>query len=248
VNVILLHGFLGASSDWAEIQGLLHDTVPHVNLTCTALDVPEVHGWDEAVTWLRAAVEAVPAPRCLVGYSMGGRLCLGLALEAPQLLRGLVLESAHPGLEGELERAHRRELDADRARALRTGPMADFLTAWYSTPFWDSLREDAPRFSSLLARRTLRDRELCAAHIVALSPGVMPAHWSQLRGLSVPSLWIAGSRDAKYTGSSRRAAQLAPGAELVLARAGHNVHHEAPRHFAEVVAAFVSVLTAEAAS
>jgi pimeloyl-ACP methyl ester carboxylesterase len=52
----------------------------------------------------------------VVGYSMGGRLALYLALRHPDRCAGLFLESASPGLEDAGERAARRRADEEKAR------------------------------------------------------------------------------------------------------------------------------------
>src|SRR5688500_933322 len=46
-----------------------------------------------------------------VGYSLGGRLCLRLAADHPELVQSLVLVGASPGLADGEERAARRAAD-----------------------------------------------------------------------------------------------------------------------------------------
>ena len=57
-----------------------------------------------------AAGEAV-----YVGYSMGGRLCLELAVQRPDLVEALVLVSTSPGIADDAERAARLAADRDLA-------------------------------------------------------------------------------------------------------------------------------------
>ena len=60
----------------------------------------------------RARDRHAPAARGIyVGYSMGGRLCLRLALDRPDLVRGLMLVSTSPGIADPTERAARVEAD-----------------------------------------------------------------------------------------------------------------------------------------
>ena len=71
----------------------------------------------------------------LVGYSMGGRLALYLALEFPDRFGSVVLESASPGLDA--ARAIERRVDDERlaCRLEELGgdveAFRDFLEQWY---------------------------------------------------------------------------------------------------------------------
>ena len=47
----------------------------------------------------------------VLGYSMGGRLALSFAMEYPEIVRKLVLESSSPGLKTEEERNSRQIQD-----------------------------------------------------------------------------------------------------------------------------------------
>ena len=65
-----------------------------------------------------------------VGYSMGGRLCLRLAIDRPDLVRALVLVSASPGIVDPTEREARVEADEILAACLRR------LGAGAMEPMW----------------------------------------------------------------------------------------------------------------
>ena len=60
---------------------------------------PARHGHEQVTTDLASLMAHLGLHRFhLLGYSMGGRMALALALAQPQRLRALVLESASPGL------------------------------------------------------------------------------------------------------------------------------------------------------
>ena len=72
-------------------------------------------------TWRRCWLPLDALPADVVGYSMGARLALVLALRHPDAIRGLLLESPSPGIADDRERAQRRAADEalgdpDRAR------------------------------------------------------------------------------------------------------------------------------------
>src|SRR5262249_58533233 len=78
------------------------------------VDVPTGLGFVETA----AAIGARGGRAVYAGYSMGGRLCLRLALDRPDLVRGLVLLSASPGISDDAERAARRQADEKLAREI----------------------------------------------------------------------------------------------------------------------------------
>ena len=146
--VLLLHGFLGRGADWAPASERLAET-----RRVMAPDLPG-HGrggdwglgtgdWGHAAEALDVAVPRrgsmqwaadrlaarLEAPADVVGYSMGGRLALVLALRHPECVRRLVLLSASPGLKTAEERALRRASDAALARARSWPTIRRFSTA-----------------------------------------------------------------------------------------------------------------------
>src|SRR5262249_61823282 len=82
-------GFTQTATAWdAVVDHLPADAGP------VPVDVPTSLGFVETA----AAIGELGGRAVYVGYSMGGRLCLRLALDPPALVRGLVLPIAVPGL------------------------------------------------------------------------------------------------------------------------------------------------------
>src|SRR6266540_22355 len=69
-----------------------------------------------------------------LGYSLGGRLCLRLALDRPELVRALVLVGASPGIQDPAARAERRAADEALAAAVERDGVAAFLDRWPAGP------------------------------------------------------------------------------------------------------------------
>ena len=250
-TVVFLHGFMGSIEDWAPLRAELEDT-----FDCIFIDLPG-HGQspplaqskpDNAGPVVQRIADAVLdvldreaiEKTHIVGYSMGGRVALHLALCAQDRVKSLVLESTSPGLPGAAAREARATLDSRRADALRADGLGAFLDDWYQADLFESLRLH-PRFDEILSLRRKGDAEALAAVIEAMSPGRQPDHWPHLRRLHIPTLLLAGALDHRYTKSTREAAALLPAAEFRIATdAGHNIHFESPKWFIQALTEFIS--------
>src|SRR5919202_4163111 len=157
-RVVLVHGFTQTLASMEPLAAPLrgcHEVV--------SVDLPG-HGGspapassfeDAAATLGRTGGRAA-----YVGYSLGGRLCLRLALERPDLVTALVLIGASPGLADPGERAARREADARLAdEILKVGTEA-FLERWLAQPLFDGTR---PPAGDLAGRRANRPGGLAYA-------------------------------------------------------------------------------------
>lgn len=233
--VLLLHGFMGAASDWRAVVAALE-----VQYRCLAVDLPG-HGRSvglarEAYTMAGAAkglvkvLDEAGLERCaIVGYSMGGRLALYFALAYPERCTRLLLESASPGLEAEAERAARRAEDEGRARRLVEEGLAVFLKNWYHQPLFASLGRQEGLVETLIARRLRNDPHELARSLRGMGTGQQPSLWERLGDLRVSTLALTGALDPKYAGIVRRMGRLNPHVQaVVVSGAGHNVHAEAP--------------------
>ena len=131
-RVVCLHGFTGAPESWDEVRAALP--------AGGRVECPSLLGHDPGDTFTSPTFEAevdrlarqlrgrasdpllhssVDEPWHLAGYSLGGRLALGLLAGHPSLFASATLIGTSPGLEGEDERRQRREADERRARLLK---------------------------------------------------------------------------------------------------------------------------------
>lgn len=229
--LVLVHGSFGHGGDWAPLVGTFaRDVVRTPDLPGHGARFAEPPpNFDAAVA---ALATEVPAGADVVGYSLGGRLALGLARALGRKVRSLVLESAHPGL-AEEERAPRVEWDDAGATLLADDPAA-FLQAFWASPLFTSFRGH-PGFVAERERRLariLRDPSAAAETYRALSPARMPDLWPALAELDQPVLFVSGALDEKYGAIGERvAATCATARHAVVADAGHNVHFERPDEF-----------------
>ena len=215
-RVVLVHGFTQTAASWdGVLDGEAVDVTPRDDLWSTAAHIGEQHG--------RAAY---------VGYSMGGRLCLHLALAAPELVERLVVLGATAGIEDERERQARRQADERLADDIDRDGVDAFLDRWLSHPMFGGLPDPGPR---------RRDPGVLTACLRRLGTGVQEPLWDRLPELTMPVLVVAGERDDKFIAIGRRMAE-AIGANARFATvddAGHAAHLEQPKAFRAVVEPFL---------
>ncbi len=237
-TAVLIHGFSGGPGSWRRVAGRLRmrTWAPAVcghGAGASAAAVPR--SFEAEVDRLAAAVgAAAPPPRYVVGYSLGGRLALGLLVRHPDLFVGASLIGANPGIEGGSERQARRTADEAWARLLEEQGLAVFDREWSSLPLFGSQRGlDAGIIEEQRRVRLDHDPEALAAAMRTLSPGAMPNYRPLLPGITCPVELIAGGLDAKFVALARRMAGRLPGGTLRLVDgAGHNVPLEAPTELA----------------
>lgn len=244
--LLLLHGFLGHSEDWRPVIGALGGS-----RRCIALDLPGHGSMPESVPLVAHPFEHVVdriVQRMLdldlhrfdaMGYSMGGRLVLGLMCRHPERVRRAIAIGASAGIEGAESRAARRTLDLERAAWIEARGLESFLEEWYAQPLFRSLRQDAS-FPSIFERRRAGDGPSLAAALRALSTGCQPELQGYLARNPVPLLLIAGADDEKYVTSNRVLATVCPRVRTAtVPGSGHSVHLEKPGAVAELATTFL---------
>jgi 2-succinyl-6-hydroxy-2,4-cyclohexadiene-1-carboxylate synthase len=233
-RVALVHGFTGTNESWADVAALL---VP--DLQVAPVDLPG-HGASSHVRLgfedAAAAIGTAGGEAAYVGYSMGGRLCLRLAIDRPDLVAALVLIGASPGLASADERAARRQADERLAAGIERDGTERFLQRWLSHPLFATLDPSPDE----LARRRQNPPEGLASALRLLGPGAQEPLWDRLDELHMPVLLIVGERDAKFLKIGQRMLDAGLRARLeVVANAGHAVQLEDPTACAELIREFL---------
>lgn len=245
--MLFLHGFMGRGDDWRDVSAGLGEGFFRVAADLPGHGAslgmpPDRYAMGGAARSVLDVLDGVGVDRAtVVGYSMGGRLALYLALRHPDRCAGLFLESASPGLEDAGERAARRRADGQKAARLEGGDLRGFLEDWYRQPLFAPLARDRD-----LLRRTIEDKMRndpagLAASLRGMGTGSQPSLWAELPDLQVPALAVAGELDEKFVGVSRRMASLASAMRLtVVPEAGHNIHAEVPGAYLTLLQNFLS--------
>ncbi len=242
--VLLLHGFTGTARTWeAQIEALS----PHHRVIA-----PDLlgHGGSDAPTEsaryaldrqaddladLLALLDTTAAT--VVGYSMGARLALVLALEHPELVAGLVLESPSAGIADPLERAHRHDADERLAAHLERDGIAAFVDRWQALPLFASQASlAADRRERLHAERLCHDPAGLAASLRGAGQGAMTPLQDRLGEIQVATTVIAGALDHVGLERARLVADGIAGARLQIIRGvGHAPHIEDPAAFGRLI-------------
>src|SRR5262249_47420901 len=98
---------------------------------------PDRYRMERCVADLLALLDRLSVQQTAVlGYSMGGRVALHLALYAPERLWALALESTSPGIMDTAERESRRHSDAALAEAIERDGLVAFVDRWQALPLF----------------------------------------------------------------------------------------------------------------
>jgi 2-succinyl-6-hydroxy-2,4-cyclohexadiene-1-carboxylate synthase len=225
VTLVLVPGFTQTAASWDPIVARL----PH-GLEATAVDVPTGLGFVETA----AAIGEQHGRAVYCGYSLGGRLCLRLALDRPDLVRGLVVLSASPGIADAAERTARRDADEKLAQEVERDGVDTFLDRWLRQPLFATLPSAA---AGLDARRAGNTVSTLTHALRALGQGAQEPLWDRLSGLDPPFVPAAGVLDEKYVDIAfEMAGRVGQEAHPVLiGGAGHAAHLENPEAVASLL-------------
>ena len=246
--LVLIHGFTGSAASW----GPHLETLASYGFRVIALnmlghgqsDVPQnaqrytIEHCQTDILALLATLNVRKSEAILLGYSMGGRIALYTAFSG--FFRALILESASPGLADPLERAQRRNSDAQLATRIEHNGIAAFVEYWEHLPLFASQqRLSHAQRQALHEQRLHNSASGLANSLRGVGTGMQPALQERLATLSLPVLLIAGILDTKFCTIARQMAQALPDAQLhIVPAAGHTVHLEQPDIFDQIVKDF----------
>lgn len=202
----LFHGFLGSPSDLAFIKSQSN--------ICRYHDL-----YSEDFSTLMIGPEDI-----LIGYSMGGRVAMEVALRNHFQLKKLVVMNSHPGLP--LEETRGRSLWEDSViERLKTLSKEDFLHYWNSLELFSA---DQP-LTELSEDTFQRSQGLFEKYRLSQQKCFLP----ELGKNHDKVLWLAGTRDTKYAELARRL--IAPlNIRCVFIEGGHRLYQH-PKKILDVL-------------
>jgi 2-succinyl-6-hydroxy-2,4-cyclohexadiene-1-carboxylate synthase len=238
--VTLLHGFTLTGASWDELVAKMpagwkwiapdlrgHGTAP------TSPATMEECAADLVALWDQLGIERSH----VVGYSMGGRLALHVAVRLPERTRSLLTIGAHAGLDDEA-RAARRQADEALAERIEREGVESFVQHWESLPMFAGIKRRGPDFAAWLhGLRTGNKASGLAASLRGMGAGAMEALWDQLEALDLPCTFVAGEDDAPFMRAAQRLMETVDRSRFRgVPDSGHSVQFEQPDATASILA------------
>jgi len=239
---LALHGFAGSGADFAilsrHLGGRWHcpDLPGH---GCRAGAAAE----DFAPRNVAPALFAGARPPLVgIGYSMGARILLHLALGEPDRFSRLVLIGGSPGIAAEDERQARVEADARWIALLENEGISAFLDEWHRQPVLRTARpEDPAELRAFLDRRRQNDPGGLARSLKFHGTGALPPLWDRLPELRLPVLLCVGGNDEKFIRIAEEMRESLPTSSMAsIVAAGHAPHWEKPCETAQAIRNFLA--------
>jgi 2-succinyl-6-hydroxy-2,4-cyclohexadiene-1-carboxylate synthase len=243
-----LHGFTGSWRTWRPFARrfgaafrLAFPDLPGHGASDAPAD-PAAYALAPTAERMAEALERLSPgrPAHVLGYSMGGRVALHLALARPDLVASIALEGASPGIEDVAERAARRRSDEALARLIEEKGIDAFVDHWQALPlFRGQAAMAAARRERVRRERLGQSPQGMAMSLRGAGAGSQEDLWPRLGALGMPVLFVAGGLDERYAAVGRRLVARVPDGRLArVAGAGHSAHVERPATFARALEAF----------
>jgi 2-succinyl-6-hydroxy-2,4-cyclohexadiene-1-carboxylate synthase len=220
----MLHGFTGSCASFTRLSAPPGALAPTLG---GHLDEPASADFWAEVERL-AALD--PAATRLFGYSLGGRLALGMLARYPGRYERAVLVSAHPGLRTEVQRSERRGQDDRFVRLLRERGLVEFVSAWEGEPLWRTQGALPEAIRAVKRRERLSHTpEGLARSLISVGLGQMPDLRPELARVASKVDFLAGALDTKFVALGQELCSIMPRARLTVAKtAGHDLLMERP--------------------
>jgi 2-succinyl-6-hydroxy-2,4-cyclohexadiene-1-carboxylate synthase len=233
-SIVALHGFTGSPRSFDGVLAALSRRpaaffAPALVGHGTEADA-EVESFEAEVDRIAGLLGERGSAWHVVGYSLGGRVALGLLVRHPALFTGATLIGAQPGLDDEAARRERRAADGRWCRLLDEQGVIAFVEEWEKLPLFATQRELPREVQSAQREERLAHRSTgLRRSLEVLGLGAMPSYRDALGGISIPTTCVAGERDEKFTAIARDMCERLPHGRLEVApSAGHNVVLERP--------------------
>jgi 2-succinyl-6-hydroxy-2,4-cyclohexadiene-1-carboxylate synthase len=248
-RLVLAHGFTQTGRVWGGMDDDL--AADH---RVVLVDMPGHAGSSQVAATMSVGaglLGEVGERAAYLGYSMGARFCLHLALARPELVERLVLISGTAGIEDPGDRLARRISDGALAEDL--DPMGDggspptpvesFLRRWLENPMFADIDDRANGFTERL-RNTGPG---LASSLRLAGTGTQEPLWEYVGTLSMPVLVISGGNDERFTAIGHRLVEAigANATHHVVTGAGHAPHLQRPDQVARLVRAHLDHATTE---
>jgi len=174
---------------------------------------------------------------------MGGRVAYRYAVNFPDKLLGLIIESATPGLAEKEFKEERLRADSELAVKIKEKGIEWFVDYWFSQSIFSSMKNlSEEKFEREKQKRLKNNPEELAKALLGGSQGKVEHVWNKLDKIKFPLLLIDGEYDKKYRFLNTLVLKEVPaGSRVTVKGAGHNIHLEKPEEFIILVNRFIEL-------
>ena len=230
-RMTFVHGFAQTGNSWKPIAEYFAAN----GFLVTVVDMPGHGNSAQVRADLRRTADmlaAIGGAGTYVGYSLGGRACLHLALMYPNLVKRLILLGANPGIDDAGLRADRRDADDLLAVHMNDIGLEAFLQEWTAQPLFGGLQLTADQQADRLRNTT----DGLGSSLRMAGTGAQDSLWPRLRELNMEVLAMAGADDEKFADIARQIADAVPAGQfLLIPNATHAAHLQQPEAIAVAV-------------
>lgn len=226
--LVLLHGFTGNTRSFSGLK-LSHAHTPLLTGHGPSPDLTS-QSFDQEVNRIARTLARNSAPVHLVGYSMGARVALGVALQHPALVGQLSLIGVNPGLQNEAEQQERLNWETRWQDVLEVDGLAVFEHKWSALPLFASQSRLPADVQAAQRAERLGHTAWGLSHALSvLGLASMPNLWPQLGEVRFPVHLIVGEFDQKFFDIAQAMCSHSDHFRVTcLPQVGHNPVLEAP--------------------
>lgn len=247
-TVLLFHGFSGSLEDWLDISTSLDSRFNYTGVDLighgksdSPTDAAKYYP-DILVRYIDDILKRLSISKVIIlGYSMGGKAALFYAVNKPEKIKGLILESTTAGIENENDRNERIKSDEELAQYIEKNNIENFVELWMDKEIFNTQRRFSNEKLSNIKRKKISNSKTGLANSLrGFGTGVTPYLGDKLSTLDFPVLLISGELDSKFTQINSEMVNQFPKAEhKIIRNAGHNTHLEEPDKFIKTINNFL---------
>jgi len=247
--LVFLHGFTGSSNDWSTIIPSIKKEFAAATIDLVGhgkSDSPEDVNYYTTESLVKQVYDVInhisKNKIILVGYSMGGRAALSLAVKYPEMIEALILESSTAGIKDEILKDERVKKDEELVNYIENHSIEEFVDHWMNLELFNTQRRFSNKKREQIRELKLRNSKTGLANTLkGFSTGKMIPLFDELKKVKARTLLISGELDTKFTEINLEMLKLFPNAEhKIIKNAGHNTHLEEPKAFVEAVNHFLN--------
>ncbi len=250
LNIVALHGFLGAPSDFNHLSSLLNEKVikeSNYQLRWISPDYynqgsicPSIEWslWPRSFENYLKGINLSQGRKVLLGYSQGGRLASEFIRnpENEKIFDGVILISSGTGIEDQ-EKELRVQQDSYWANRFLKDEFKSVVRDWNLQNVFVGSRHEPERTESEY------NRKLLAANLKNWSVANHGSFVETLTSSRIPICYISGEHDLKYSGYGQKLKSLNDRIDFVpIPNAGHRCFLDQPHLVAEKIFEFVMKL------